>query len=317
MDGRFLYPGLLLLAFGLSACDAEAPPRGARATVEPPALAAMLTVPLARAPEALPAPKSTREEVPAALDVPFVFADDPGEPSNKGRAVEPQPDQSPLPMTVEDLVSSRLCSTDMTTRLSAQLAAQVNCIAPGTFSRIDDIPNVHLNQAANPFLQSGAARALRKVAGDLPDQTFSVNSTWRSIVQQHVLKRWEGTCGIRIAADPGTSHHESGRAIDVPREVTKAWRHKLNERGWVWYCDETNKGRWAGCRDVPHHTYIRGRDIREISVKAFQILWNRAHPEDPLPETGTYGPMTARRIDMAPLAGFDTGTTCSAPLTLR
>lgn len=306
---------ICMVPLALACTQAEAP---SSTGPEAPAMVAMMTLqPMAPSPKAAPAQPKIDTEAPTELDVPFVPADDAGVPARKGGEAAQQPDQTPFPTTVGQLIESKPCSTAITTRLSAQLAAQMNCIKPGTFSRIDNIDNVRLGQAANPFMQSAAARALAEVAGSQPEQTFTVNSSWRSLVQQHVLKRWEGTCGIRVAADPGTSHHESGLAIDVPKSVTKAFRKTLRQKGWVWYCDDTNAGRWAGCRDVPHHTFKKGHDVRTLSVQAFQMLWNRAHPDDLLPVTGFYGPMTARRINDSPLAGFDTGTTCSEPLTLR
>lgn len=215
--------------------------------------------------------------------------------------------------TVGELVERRTCSTELTYPLNIQLAAQMNCIRPGFFEPVSDVGNLDLGPAANPFLQAPAAQALREAADERPEVTLSLNSSWRSVAQQHILKRWKGSCGIRVVADPGTSHHESGLAIDVPTETTRDFRDHLKREGWVWYCDATNGGRTRGCRDRPHYTYKRsGEDLRSLNVLAFQKLWNHAHPDDPIQESGHYNRATARRLDKAPLEGFAAGPTCDS-----
>lgn len=221
--------------------------------------------------------------------------------------------------TVGELIRKRKCSTAPTRALNIQLAAQMNCLKPDFFEPIDGIENVRLDPAANPFLQRPAAEALAKVAGERPDTEFTINSSWRSVAQQHILKRWQGSCGVRIAADPGTSHHESGLAIDVKNQTTDAFRKQLKRGGWQWYCDRTNRGRFRGCSDPPHHTFRGGRDLRSLNVLAFQKLWNHANPDDPISETGRYNSATAKRLDKTPLAGFTAGPTCQPtnPLLVR
>lgn len=39
-----------------------------------------------------------------------------------------------------------------------------------------------------------------------------------------------------------------------------------------------------------------GSDIRELSVRAFQRLWNQNHPNEQLKEDGIYGPATEKAI---------------------
>lgn len=209
--------------------------------------------------------------------------------------------------TVNDLVASRACSTASTQGLNRQIAEELNCMSPGMFSSIQDIPNVRLGPGANPFLQNGAASALKAAASRNPNTTLHINSSWRSVVQQYVLKRWEGSCGIGVAARPGRSQHESGLALDT----NGAMPNSLRAQSWSWYCDRTNRGRWNGCRDTPHWDYRNGTDLRSAGVKAFQRLWNRANPNDKIAEDGAYGPQTEARLRRSPLAGFSTGTTCN------
>jgi len=213
--------------------------------------------------------------------------------------------------SVGGLVSARTCTTATTSGLNLQIAQEIACMAPGRFESIADIPNVRLGAGANPFVQGSAARALRQAAAANPGSTFEVNSSWRSVVQQYVLKQWEGSCGISIAATPGRSRHEAGLSLDVTSSTTDRFKSALRSNGWTWYCDRTNGGRYSGCGDTPHWDYLNGEDMRALGVKAFQRLWNRQNPNDRISEDGIYGNNTASRIRQAPLAGFAAGTSCS------
>lgn len=217
----------------------------------------------------------------------------------------------PPMLTVQNLITARPCSTAMAELLNLQMAAEQNCIQAGSFVSILDIPNVKLGPAANPFLQSGAASALREAAATRPDKPFAINSTWRSTLQQHILRHWKGRCGIRVVAKPGSSLHESGLALDVPLETTDLFRRALKREGFVWFCDRTNRGRLRRCKDQPHYDF-KGQDLSSSNVLAFQRLWNHSYAEDALPLTGHYDEATAARMNKAPLLGFPAGTTCDA-----
>ena len=115
-----------------------------------------------------------------------------------------------------------------------------------------------------------------------------------------------------MVAEPGTSHHESGLAIDVPIETTRAFREQLRKGDWLWYCDATNRGRTRRCRDIPHHTFKGGEDLRSLNVLAFQQLWNHAHPDDLLEESGQYNMATSWRLNKTPLDGFPSGPSCES-----
>jgi hypothetical protein len=98
-------------------------------------------------------------------------------------------------------------------------------------------------------------------------------------------------------APPGTSNHESGRALDIQNygEVLGA----MNANGWEHpYPDD----------DPWHFDHVASPDIRGMDVQAFQRLWNRNHPEDPIDEDGVYGPSTDARLAQAPAEGFPIGT---------
>lgn len=208
--------------------------------------------------------------------------------------------------TVGQLVRNRGCSTGPSQPLNVQIADEINCIRDDLFENINDIPNLRFGAGANTFLQRNAAQSLRRVLARRPGSTMTLNSSWRSPVQQYILKRWEGSCGIGVAASPGRSNHESGLAIDIPLSFTS----ELRAEGWVWYCTRYNGGRSSGCRDIPHWDYTNGVDVRRLGVRAFQRLWNKANPGDRIAEDGLYGAQTAARIERAPISGFSTGTTC-------
>ena len=201
-------------------------------------------------------------------------------------------------------VARTACSTAGVRPLSEQLLAEVECLRPGTLSRIDNIANVSLGAGALPKMNSAAATALRNtVAGG---GTMSVSSTTRATAQQYVLYYWyaNGRCTsvVSLAARPGRSNHESGVALDVPAYGT--WKSRLTARGFT----------WLGSSDPVHFDY-RGAgavDIRPLAVKAFQRLWNRNHPNDRIAEDGVWGPATSSRMDRSPAGGFAIGPQCGS-----
>ena len=73
---------------------------------------------------------------------------------------------------------------------------------------------------------------------------------------------------------------------------------------------------WA--HDVPgdpvHFDHSSSPDIRGADVLAFQRLWNRNAPDDPIAEDGAYGPMTEQRVQRAPAEGFGIGAICASRL---
>ncbi len=222
------------------------------------------------------------------------------------------PDVEPLrpAETVEGLIAERECSTGKTTPLNDQIAAEINCVHAGAFSPIDHIPNVDLGPGASPFMQTGAAEALERAARHAPYETLEVNSSWRSPVQQLILKSWQGSCGVSLAASPGQSKHESGLAIDVPLWTIYSFHEALGAEGWQWFCDATNRGLLKGCRDIPHYALEGEQDLGAAGIKAFQRLWNHSNPGQRLNVTGHFDPQTAARMRKAPLRGFDKGSTC-------
>lgn len=204
-------------------------------------------------------------------------------------------------LSVGGAIGSR-CATSSVRGLSEQLIEELNCMRPGMMASIEGIPGVVLGSSAFPYLQSEAAAALRRAVARRGG-SMTINSGLRTLPQQYLLYGWyrEGRCGIGLAAAPGRSNHQSGLALDVSEYG--AWRSAMEGAGFQWF----------GWSDEVHFDYQGGTDIRDLSVLAFQRLWNRAHPEDRIAEDGEYGPQTEARLARAPADGFGVGASCAMP----
>jgi D-alanyl-D-alanine carboxypeptidase len=209
------------------------------------------------------------------------------------------------PLAATDSVATAVaqsCTTTAVKGLSTQLVGEIQCLRPGTFMRIDATPGLALGSAVFPYLQTNAAKnlvAAQKARGT----TMSINSALRTLPQQYLLYRWyqTGRCGIGLAASPGTSNHEGAIAVDINDNA--GWRAAMLGKGF----------RWLGASDPVHYDFIGGGtvDLRGISVKAFQRLWNRNNPTDLIAEDGSYGAATATRLAKSPSGGFAKGADCS------
>lgn len=193
------------------------------------------------------------------------------------------------------------CSTTHGKGLVDQLVAEMNCANPGTMARIDGLSGVTLGAAASPYLQGAAVRALASAAKSAP---LTLNSTLRTLPQQYMVYRWSlsDTCGVRVAAEPGDSNHESGLALDVAN--WSARKTALTKAGFKWF----------GSGDAVHFTYV-GAGAKQLSGEgtlAFKRLWNRNHPKDKLALNDTYNTATETRLKASPASGFAIGASCSA-----
>lgn len=194
------------------------------------------------------------------------------------------------------------CSTNAVKALAVQLVEEIQCLKPGSMKRIDKVPGLALGATVFPYLQTPAANALiaaQKARG----VTLSINSGLRALPQQYLLYRWykTGRCGIPLAAEPGTSNHESGIAVDIRDNA--AWRTAMKSKGYA----------WLGASDPVHFDYRGGGTVRMkgLSVLAFQRLWNRNNPNDKIAEDSSYGPATEARLMKSPVGGFPVGAVCS------
>lgn len=190
--------------------------------------------------------------------------------------------------------ASGACSTEPVKNLSLQVIDEMNLLIPNVLVSFDDL-DVSGNEATvNFFLQPKAKEALRR-AIKRRGKTLRLNSAYRTVVQQHILFNWQGSCGISIAAKPGLSNHEDGLAIDT--SDWEEWIPALEAEGWEHFGDG----------DEVHFTFMGGgvrNDVGDIGVKAFQILWNKQNPGDQIDVEGLYGPQTAASLDRSPANGF-------------
>jgi N-acetylmuramoyl-L-alanine amidase len=199
-------------------------------------------------------------------------------------------------MNVRDVINRG--ETGLVRGLSLQIITVVNAIAPNSLVRLDDLRvNVEGNQI-NPFMQSAAKISLQ-IALRERGTTLVVNSAYRTVVQQYLLRKQfeRGLFGITAAAVPGSSNHESGLALDI--EDPDGWQPYFQRHNWI---------RLGRDFDFPHYDYVfpatTRLDLGRVGVRAFQRLWNQFHPRDRIPEDGVYGPQTEMRLASSPVNGF-------------
>jgi hypothetical protein len=207
-------------------------------------------------------------------------------------------DADPVTMAVDES-----CTTTSVKGLSTQLVEEIQCLRPGTMKSIEGADGVSLGAAVFPWMQTRAADAI-VAAQKQRGVPLEINSALRTLPQQYLLYRWykSGRCSIGLAASPGQSNHESGLAIDV--EDNAGWQEPMADHDM----------KWLGASDPVHFDYVgEGRvDLGGLSVLAFQKLWNRNHPEDPIADDSDYGDDTEKRLALAPVGGFAKGADCSA-----
>ncbi|MDJ0660325.1 MAG: M15 family metallopeptidase [Crocosphaera sp.] len=169
-------------------------------------------------------------------------------------------------------------------------------------SFLDVNAELNENSSSFPLLQPSAKKALKQAIGKRGKKLI-INAAYRSITTQLLLYNYaqQKQCGIRVAAPPGQSNHQSGLAIDI--NDYEGWRPYLEAEGW----------RWIGAFDPVHFDFVGegSSDITKLPIKAFQQLWNLNNPEDKLPENGVYDAETEKRLNQAPPDGFPKGEKCS------
>lgn len=200
--------------------------------------------------------------------------------------------------TVAGVAAAGACSTAPLRGLSDQIVAEMNCLRPNLFSRIDGANVSFTGAGALPYLQTPAAAALRRATQG--HSRLGLNSTLRTLPQQWVLRNWADTrrCGVQRAALPSQSNHEDGLAIDT--SSYNSYKGLLTGQGF----------RWFGSGDAVHFDFVGGGGKGAPGVLAFQRLWNRNHPGDRIAEDGAYGPQTGARVTKSPRAGFAKGASC-------
>ncbi|HEY8427836.1 MAG TPA: thrombospondin type 3 repeat-containing protein [Sandaracinaceae bacterium] len=187
--------------------------------------------------------------------------------------------------TVGQIARRGVCSTAGVEGISRQLVQTQLCMAPSQFVEVRHSRIRRTSSRVHLLMTRPARRALVRAA---KRQTLYVNSAFRPVSEQYVL-RHSGACAA--AALPGSSNHQSGRAVDLSN-----WSSARSVMASVG-C------RWLGSFDAVHFD-CPGPDLRRWSVRAFQRLWNVNHPRDRIAEDGIYGPATAHRLARSPARGF-------------
>lgn len=195
--------------------------------------------------------------------------------------------------TVADYETSG-CSTSAVLGLSLQIAEEVSCLDPTALVPFSEGGGVVFTGSAVLPYVSAAARDDLLAAVAARGGELRINSGFRTVAQQYLLYQWyqRGRCGIPVAATPGRSNHESGRALDVSN--WGEWSTTLSMYGWA----QTVPG------DEVHFDHTASPDNRGLDVLAFQRLWNMNNPGDVIDEDGLYGPQTGARLAASPAEGF-------------
>ena len=149
------------------------------------------------------------------------------------------------------------CSTSVAIGLTNQIANELNNMGY-TFTTLDS-RWIHCDSPCVPKLQAAAAKSLRSVAIG-QDDYITLNSAWRSAAQQYLLYNWsnKGICGIGLAAVPGTSNHEGGKAIDT--SYYSYWLSPLEKGGWAHPYPSS---------DPVHFEYGSAPDLAQKNLVAF------------------------------------------------
>jgi D-alanyl-D-alanine carboxypeptidase len=257
-------------------------PSASSAVATPPAMA-----------EPLPAPSSA----PLEPGEPFEDATDDGEP----RASEPAP---PKRYATVQAAAAESCTTASVDGLSRQIIAQGRCFKPNAFVPLPPRPNLVIASQVFPYLEKEAHTKLLKALDSRPNTKMTINSALRTVAQQYLVWRWSANkrCGVPLATRPGESNHEIGLAIDIAEAAS--WRPTL----------EAQNFRWLGASDRVHFDYKGGAaKATATDVLAFQMLWNKNHPEDKISQDGRYTPATEERLKRSPPDGFRVGPSCGKP----
>lgn len=182
--------------------------------------------------------------------------------------------------------------------LSRQLIDELNCIEPGVLVQFDSRPepgSLYTENNIPHMLRPEAVEAAEATARD-EDDYLTITSGYRDVGMQYYDYLRGQRFGF-LAAKPGGSRHQGGQAMDVEHHAF--WRQALVDHGWRWP---------LGDRDAPHFEWhdLEG-DLRPDSVLAFQRLWNRNTPDDPIDEDGAFGPITESKLAATPAEGFVIG----------
>jgi N-acetylmuramoyl-L-alanine amidase len=199
---------------------------------------------------------------------------------------------------IDAMIKSRSVDTGKVGGLSRQIIAQTNTLGSNILLSIEglnDRLSIVKSDSMHPFLQLGARQSLRQVLNEQSNLKMRINSAYRTVAQQHILHQLyvRQTGLIKLAAKPGRSNHENGLALDI--EDFSKWKPILEANRWI----------WQGEKDKVHFSFsIGNNELGKIGVQAFQSLWNKYNPEDIMTVDGSFGDLTAERMNRSPAAGF-------------
>jgi hypothetical protein len=183
--------------------------------------------------------------------------------------------------------------------LSKQLVDEVNCIQPGVLARFDvaKTPGKLFTDRNIPHLLRPEVVAAAEAVALIKNDYMTITSGYRDVGMQYYDWLWGQRLGF-MAARPGESNHQGGQAIDLA--FYSYWKDALIEYGWAWP---------YGTDDAPHFEWLEMSqpDLKVESVRAFQRLWNRNHPDDLLETDGIWGPGTEARMAESHAEGFRYG----------
>eukprot|EP01034_Spumella_vulgaris_P037349 gene37349-46085_t len=184
------------------------------------------------------------------------------------------------------MVSSTCDSAGTAAGLTAQIVAELGTL--GYSFRTLSSQWAHCS-GFTCTLQSAAADSLEATARSVNDY-ITLNSAFRSSAEQYLLYQFykRGRCGITLAAAPGSSNHEGGRAVDTSNY--NYWNSHFSAHGWTHTYPST---------DPVHFDYTASPNIASKNLLAFQRLWNR-HNGDKISEDVVYGPATESALSRAP-----------------
>src|SRR3712207_6510833 len=104
-------------------------------------------------------------------------------------------------------VAQHSCTTGDVAGLTKQLVAEINQLKPNALVKCDEL--IHKSSSFNgttAYLQPAAKAALKKVVDDRGSKP-TVNSAYRTVVQQWIVKQWQlnnHRCSVTHAAAPGS-----------------------------------------------------------------------------------------------------------------
>jgi LAS superfamily LD-carboxypeptidase LdcB len=185
------------------------------------------------------------------------------------------------------------CDGNVAIGLTNQIAAKLGQMGYSFKSLDSNWIHCDSSNGCVNMLQASAADSLAQAAASAGDY-ITLNSAWRSSAEQYMLYRWyqNGMCGITLAAQPGSSNHEGGRAVDT--SYYNYWAGTLSNYGWAHSYPSS---------DPVHFDYYGATDIAQQNLMAFQMLWNE-HNGDQLTVDGIYGPATENALYNAPCGGW-------------